>query len=320
VSVVPAAEPIRARRRFGDRVGDYFLYGLTAVAAAAALVLLGLIAYEIFKGAWPAISKFGLGFVSGRTWDVNRNVFGAASLIYGTAVTSFGALLLAGPISLAIALYLSELAPKGVRGAIGALVELLAAIPSVVLGLWGILVMGPFVQDHLEPWLHSTLGFIPLFNGTYSPVGFLPAILILTIMVVPITTSICRELFLRVPTELEEGALALGSTRWEMVRGVVLPYTRSGILAALILGLGRAIGEAIAVAQVAGGFGRITAHLFDGGDTLAARIAIQYQGASTKLQTASIVYLAAILLVISLIVNLAAQVIVWRFERERGAS
>ena len=320
MSVVPAAEPIRARRRFGDRFGDLFLYGLTGLAAAAAVALLGLIAYEIFKGAWPAISKFGLGFVSGTVWDVNRNIFGAAPLIYGTFVTSFGALLLAGPISIAIALYLSELAPGGVRGVIGALVELLAAVPSVVLGLWGILVMGPFVQDHLEPWLHSSLGFIPLFNGTYSPVGLLPAILILTIMVVPITTSICRELFLRVPTELEEGAFALGSTRWEMVRGVVFPYTRSGIAAALILGLGRAIGEAIAVAQVAGGFGRITAHLFDGGDTLAARIALQYQGAATKLQTASIVYLAAILLVISLVVNLVAQVIVWRFEREHGST
>ena len=294
-----------------------FLQGLTGAAAAAVVVLLALIAWKIVDGASLSFDKFGLGFLTGTVWDTNRNVFGAAPFIFGTAVTAFGALVLAAPISVAIALYLSELAPRGVRGVAGALVELLAAVPSVVLGLWGILVMGPFVQDHLEPWLHSTLGFLPLFRGDYSPVGLLPAILVLTIMVVPITTSICRELFTSVPRELEEGALALGSTRWEMVRGVVLPYTRSGIVAALILGLGRALGEAIAVAQVVGGFGRITAHLFQGGDTLASRIALQYQGAATQLQTSSIVYLAAILLVIALVVNVAAQLIVRRFEFQR---
>ncbi|MDQ2984878.1 MAG: phosphate ABC transporter permease subunit PstC [Actinomycetota bacterium] len=317
MNAVPSAEPFRARRRIGDRFGDLFLHGLTGAAAALALVVLGLIAWKLFDGASLAFSKFGLDFVTGTVWDTNRQLFGAGNFLYGTAVTAFGTLLLATPISLAIALYLSELAPGGVRGAVGALVELLAAVPSVVLGLWGILVMGPFVARHVEPTLHSALGFIPLFNGPYSPVGFLPAILILTIMVVPITTSICRELFLSVPTELEEGALALGSTRWEMVRGVVFPYTRSGIAAAVILGLGRAIGEAIAVAQVIGGFGRITAHLFDNGDTLAAKIALSYIGAETKLQLSSIIYLAAILLVIALIVNGAAQLIVNRFEHQR---
>jgi phosphate transport system permease protein len=239
-------------------------------------------------------------------------------LIWGTAVTSFGALLIATPVSIAIGLYLSELAPRGARTVIASLVELLAAIPSVVLGLWGILVLGPFVGKDLEPWLHRHLGFIPLFSGSPENAGILIAILVLTIMVVPITSSVCRELFLSVPAELEQGALALGATRWEMVRGVVLPYTRSGVSAAVLLGLGRAVGEAIAVTQVIGAGHGIHWSLFVTGDTLASKLAEQYQGAVSNLQIASLVYLAAILLVISLIVNLAAQFIVRRFSHEHA--
>jgi phosphate transport system permease protein len=200
---------------------------------------------------------------------------------------------------------------------IGPLVELLAAIPSVVLGLWGILVLGPFVRDHIEPWLKDHFGFLPIFSGEPSQAGMLPAAFVLAIMVVPIVASICRELFLSVPRELEEAALALGSTRWEMVRGVVLTYTRPGIVAALILGLGRAIGEAIAVTQVIGGFTGIERSLFHPADTLASRLASQYQGAPSSLQLSALVYLAAILLVMSLIVNLIAQWIVRRFEFQR---
>jgi phosphate transport system permease protein len=317
VSAVPSAPVLAARRRLGDRVGDWLLYGLTAAATAASIVLLGAIAWKIFDIAGPAMSKFGLSFITTQGWDVQKNVFGALDLIWGTAVTSFFALLIAAPVSIAIGLYLSELAPRGVRWLIATLVELLAAIPSVVLGLWGILVLGPFVGQHLGPFLHDELGFIPLFSGTPENAGILVAVLVLTIMVVPICSSICRELFLSVPTELEEGALALGATRWEMVRGVVLPYTRSGVSAALILGLGRAVGEAIAVTQVIGAGHGIHWSLFVTGDTLASRIAGQYQGAATNLQIASLVYLAAILLVISLIVNLTAQLIVRRFSYER---
>jgi phosphate transport system permease protein len=319
VSAVPTAPPLGGSRRLGDRLGDVLLRCVTLAAAAAAVALVVVIAYKVFDGAHLAFSRFGLGFLTHIAWDPVRNAFGAADFIFGTALTSFVALLIAGPLSIAIGLYLSELAPRGVRGVIAALVELLAAIPSVVLGLWGILVLGPFVQDHLGPWLHSTLGWLPLFSGDPHSAGssMLTATLVLTIMVVPISASICRELFLSVPTELEEGALALGSTRWEMVRGVVLSHTRSGVAAALILGLGRAIGEAIAVTQVIGaGFG-IHWSLFSTGDTLASRIASEYQGASTNLLTSSLVYLAAILLVMSVIVNFAAQMIVKRFEFQR---
>jgi phosphate transport system permease protein len=316
VSAVPSAPTLAQRRRLGDRFGDLALHGVTAAAAAAAVALLVAIAWKIFDVAHPAISKFGFGFLTHQGWDAIQGKFAALDFIWGTAITSFLALLLAAPISIAIGLYLSELAPRGARTVIASLVELLAAIPSVVLGLWGILVLGPFVGSHVEPWLHRHLGFIPLFSGTPENAGILIAVLVLTIMVVPICSSICRELFTGVPTELEDGALALGATRWEMVRGVVLPYTRSGVSAALILGLGRAVGEAIAVTQVVGAGHGIHWSLFATGDTLASRIAAQYQGAS-GLQVPALVYLAAILLVISLIVNLAAQVIVRRFSYER---
>ena len=294
------------------------LHLVTLLAALAAVALVGAIAYKVVDGARLSISHFGLGFLTGTTWDAVRNVFGAGPLLFGTAVTSAIALLVATPLALAIGLYLSELAPGGVRGMIATLVELLAAIPSVVLGLWGILVMAPFLAKHVEPWLHARLGFLGIF-GAPSPTGLgvFTAGLILAIMVLPIVASISRELFLAVPRELEDGALALGATRWEMVRGVVLSSARPGIAAAVILGLGRALGEAIAVAQVSGDGFTIHGSLFDSGSTLASRIALQFQGAVSKLQISSLFYLAVILLVIGLVTNLLAQLIVRRFEYQR---
>jgi phosphate transport system permease protein len=194
------------------------------------------------------------------------------------------------------------------------MVELLAAIPSVVLGLWGILIMGPFLGEHVEPWLKDHLGFIPIFNDYPSNQGLLPACLILTIMVVPIIASISRELFTNVPGDLKQGAMALGATRWEMVRSVSIPQVSGGLVAAVMLGFGRAIGEAIAVTQVIGGVNGFNG-LYGATDTMASRIAAQYAGSATALQKSSLVYLAAILLVISLITNLAAQIISGRLQR-----
>ncbi len=319
----PAATPTRplglSTRSLGDRLGDFTLYGLTGGAAFGALVLVALLVYELFDQAWPSIQKFGLGFVTSHAWDPVKTKFGALDFIWGTLYTSLLAVLLAAPLSIAIALFLSELAPRVVRGLIGALVEMLAAIPSVVIGLWGIFVLGPFLHDHLEPFLSRTLGWTPFFSGGVpaTGTGLLTAVIVLTIMIIPITASIARELFLAVPDELEDGALALGLTRWEMIRGVVLPYTRGGLVAAVILGLGRAVGEAIAVTQVIGGLLGIHVSLFQSGDTLASRIAAQYQGAATNLQVASLVYLALILLLISLLTNVVAQLIVRRFEFQR---
>jgi phosphate transport system permease protein len=316
VTDVSRPVPSDALRGRGVRIGDTVLHGVTLLAAAASVVLVGLIAWELVKGARPAIDRFGLGFLTSTTWDpAARQVFGAGTFIFGTAVTSFVALLIAGPVAIAIALYLTELAPRFLRGPVTSLVETLAAVPSVVIGFWGILVLGPFLAEHVEPALQRALGFVPLFSGRPQASGLLPAIAVLTIMIIPIVTSISRELFLGVPPELKEGALALGLTRWEMLRAVDFPYVRGGLAAALILGLGRAVGEAIAVTQVIGNNVAIPSSLFRASDTLASRIASQYQGATTELQIASLVYLALILLVFSLLANLAAQWIVRRTAR-----
>jgi phosphate transport system permease protein len=308
---------LASRRRLTDRIGDTALHVLTGAAAFGVVAVLGLIIYRLIYGAWPAMQKFGISFVWHAAWDPVTGAFGALDFLYGTAVTSFAAVLIAGPLAIAIALYLTELAPAAVRGIVGSLVEMLAAVPSVVLGLWGIFILGPFVRDHLDPWLKSWFGWIPLFSGTPQQAGLMPAILILAIMIVPITASVSRELFKSVPPDLKEGAYGLGLTRWEMVRGVIIPHTRGGLVAAVVLGMGRAVGEAIAVTQVIGGFAGIPTSLFQPGDTLASRIAAQYQGAVSNLHVASIVYLAVILLVFALLTNLAAQLIVNRFEFQK---
>jgi phosphate transport system permease protein len=288
-------------------------------ASLAATVLLGWIALKVLDLARPAIEEFGLSFVWTDAWDPVKGVYGALAFIYGTVVTSAIALVLATPISIAIALFLTEIAPRRIATPIATMVELLAAIPSVVLGLWGILVFGPWVRDHLEPWLNLWFGWIPAFSGDPSQAGILVAALVLTIMIVPITTAICRELFMRTPKDLMDGALALGSTRWESIRGVMFAYAAPGIAAAVLLGLGRAFGEAIAVNQTIGGAQIIPTSWFSPGDSLGARIAAEYQGAATELQASSILYLAAILMVISLVTNVAAQVVVARFEKARRA-
>ncbi len=322
MSTVPLTQRLGGNRRIRDWLGDRIMLLLTLAASLAVVAIMVAVVYKVMRGAEPSYNRFGISFLWGTVWDANpaKSVFGAGTLLYGTAVTSLIALIVAAPLAIAIALFLSELAPRGVRGVVGSLVEMLAAIPSVVLGLWGILVMGPFVANHLEPWLHRWLGFLPIFSGDPSSSGIFVAGLILAIMVLPIVASICRELFLSVPSELEEGALALGATRWEMVRGVVLQSSRPGIAAALILGLGRALGEAIAVTQVIGDATDIPRSLFGPGDTLASRIAEQFQGAGTNIQTSSLFYLAAVLLVIGLVTNLLAQVIVRRFDAQRGGA
>src|SRR5919197_785105 len=289
MSTVSIPRQLERSRRLGDRLGDRILLALTLAASLAGVAIMVGIAYKVVRGAHLSYSTFGLSFLWGTAWDATKGVFGAAPGLYGTAVTSLIALVVATPLAIAI----------------------------VVLGLWGILVMGPFVANHLEPWLHRWLGFVPIFSGDPSSSGIFVAGLVLAIMVVPIVASICRELFLSVPSELEEGALALGATRWEMVRGVILSSSRPGIAAAVILGLGRALGEAIAVTQVIGAGWVIHSSLFVPGDTLASRIAGQYQTAVSKLQVSSLFYLAAILLVIGLVTNLLAQLIVRRFEVQR---
>jgi phosphate transport system permease protein len=319
-----AAPPnvLRRTRHVADRIGDATLYGLTGLAALIAMLIIAAIIWKVVDGAWPAVRHFGIGFVWHGTWNpvIGREAYGARNFIIGTLVTSFCAMLIAAPLSIAIGLFLSELAPNAIRGPIGSLVEMLAAVPSVVVGLWGILVLGPFMRVHIEPFLGHHFGWIPIFSGAAQQTGVLVAIVVLTIMTIPITSSICRELFTGVPKELKEAAVGLGATRWEMVRDVVVYDVRGGVVAGVILGLGRALGEAIAVTQVIGNsLGPFHLSLFANGNALGSQIAASYQGAGTNLQVAALDYLALILLVITFTANFIAQRIVHRFDRQRTA-
>ncbi|HYZ28320.1 MAG TPA: phosphate ABC transporter permease subunit PstC [Thermoleophilaceae bacterium] len=312
---LPRRPAVFKSRRSSDRIGDGILYGLCAFASVLAVVILAAVAYQVVDGASPAISKFGLGFVTDTSWQPNRGVFGAGSVIFGTLVSSGMALVIATPLGIAIGLYLALLTSSRIRAIIGPLVEMLAAVPSVILGFWGILVLAPFVKDHIEPWLHDRLGFIPLFGSPQTTgLSMFTAGLILAIMILPIIASISRDLFLAVPREVQDGATALGATRWEVIRGVVLPSAAPGVAAATFLGLGRALGEAIAISQVSGAGSQIKSSLFDTGDTLAARIALQFPGAFSEMHFGALFYLALILLVIGVVCNLVAQMIGRRFD------
>jgi phosphate transport system permease protein len=304
-----------------DRAGSKVLYGLCVLAGLLTVVVLADIAYQVISGARLAISTFGIGFLRTSAWAPNFGHLGAATLLFGTAVSAAMAMVIATPLSIAVALYLAMFAPHGVRAVIGPLVEMLAAIPSVVLGFWGVVILAPFVRDHVEPGLHSAFGFLPIFGPPQTTgLSVFTAGLILTVMVIPIIASLSRDLFLTVPRELKEGAEALGATRWEVIRGVVLPTTFPGVAAATVLGLGRALGEAIAVAQVIGDGSKVSKSLFDTGTTLASKIAVDFPNTITKLHTASLFYLALILLVIGIITSLTAQVIARRFDVHRSVT
>jgi phosphate transport system permease protein len=285
------------------------------LAGLFAVLVMVEVFYQVISGAAPAISRFGIGFVWSTDWAVPFSRFGAGSALYGTLICSAIALVIAAPLGIAIALYLSMLAPVRVRQTVGPLVEMLAAVPSIVLGLFGVVVLAPYVQRHVEPFMHSILGFLPIF-GTPQTTGLslFTAGLLLSFMVLPIIASLSRDLFLTVPRELKEAAEALGATRWEVIRGVVLPTTISGVIAATVLGLGRALGEAIAVYSVIGFGLPIHASLFSPGVTLAARIANDIQGYQSTIQLHALYYLALVLLVIGLATSLLAQRIARRFD------
>jgi phosphate transport system permease protein len=308
-----------ADRRATERSrGDQVLRGLCLVAGLLAAAVLFEIAYQVISGARPAISKFGLSFLWHTDWAPNLNHFGAGVMLYGTAVTSVIAMLIAVPLSIAIALYLAMLAPATVRTVVGPLVEMLAAIPSVILGFWGLIYLSPYVHAHIEPFLHNTLGFLGIFGPPQTTgLSIFTGGLILTVMIVPIIASLSRDLFLTVPRELVEGAEALGATRWEVIRGVLLPSTIAGVAAATTLGLGRALGESIAVLSVIGTAAQIHASWFETGNTLAARIANDIQYPVSGLQINSIFYLALILLVFGIVTNLLARAVARRYDVHR---
>lgn len=316
------------RRRLTPKgaLGDNVLRGLALAAAALTLIALIALGIQIVKGSKLSFDTFGLGFITDTTWDPTtgnggKGTFGAGVMLYGTLVTSVFALAIALPVGVAIGLYLAELARPSVARVTGPLVEMLAAVPSVVVGFWGLLVVAPFLSKRVEPFLNEHFGFIPLFGEPQpSGISLFTACVLLSIMILPIVASISRDLFLTVPHEMKDGAEALGATHWEVVRGVNLPATAAGIAAAGLLALGRALGEAIAVAQVVGGGQKIETSLFMPGDTLASRIASQFPSALSNLQISSLYYLGAILLVIGVAANLGAVWIARRFDYERKAA
>jgi phosphate transport system permease protein len=313
------ADPRRGSRLDNvDRRANRALKWLALGGGALVFLVLLAIVYQIISGASSAFDRFGLAFIVHKPWVPVSNQYGAWTFIYGTLVTGVGSVLLSTILGVSIGLFLSLMAPRRVAAIIGPLVEMLAAIPSVIIGLIGIYLICPFIKTDIEPWVHSALGWIPIF-GAPEPVGnsIFAAILVLTIMVVPIIAALTRDLFLTVPGELRDGAEALGATRWEMIRGVVIPTTQSGIVAAAVLGFGRAVGEAIAVAQVIGGVPEAPLNLFKGGYTGAAVIANTFVSPVSTLNTSVLFYIAAILLVIGISSNLAAQRISRSFVRVR---
>jgi phosphate transport system permease protein len=314
VAVVGRESRRRPRARlFGDRL---FNFTTLALALFILLILFGL-ALALVIDSWPAIRRFGFSFLISTDWDPVTDLYGALPFIYGTAVSSAIALIIAVPLSLGVALCLSEMAPEWLSRRLGFLVDLLAAIPSVVYGLWAIFVLGPWIRDHAERFLGTYLGFLPLFQGPKVSVGMLSAGVVLAIMVIPYISSVCTDVFRIVPHTQREAALALGATKWEMVRMAVLPYGLSGIIGAIILGLGRALGETIAVAMVIGNSPQISASLFAPAATLASVIANEFAEATSDLYVASLIELGLVLLALGVVLNIIARLLVAAVARQR---
>src|SRR6476661_1284927 len=293
---------------YGDRV-----FNLVLVCAAALIpILLGFLVFELWTGSRLAMAKFGLDFITTSVWDPVAERFGAFPLIFGTLLSSFLALLIAVPLSLGVAVYLTEFAPKFLRQPVAFVIGLLAAIPSVVYGLWGIFVLVPVLRKTLFPFLRDALGFLPFFQGPIYGPSMLAAGIILAIMVMPYVMSVSREVLLAVPNSQREAALALGATRWEAVISAVVPYARAGLIGALILGLGRALGETMAVTMLIGNRHELAASLFAPGYTMAAAIANEFSEATSDIHLSALMAVGFVLLIITLVVNAAARMLVRR--------
>ena len=301
-------------RFFGDRIFGLSTLGLALVVLALIIAL----AIVLVQAAWPALRQFGPRFLTSADWDPVNDVYGALPFIYGTAVSSALALTIAVPLSLGVSLCLSELAPVWLKRPIGFLVELLAAIPSVVYGLWAIFVLGPWLRDHVEPILKGALGFLPFFHGPLTSVSMFSAGVILAVMVIPYISSVCTDVFAVVPQSQREAALALGATKWEMVRLSVLPPSISGVVGAIILGLGRALGETIAVAMVIGNSPNISFSLFAPAATLASVIANEFAEATTSMYQAALIELGLVLMALAIILNVLARLLVVGVRRRAG--
>ncbi|TME09757.1 MAG: phosphate ABC transporter permease subunit PstC [Chloroflexi bacterium] len=314
---------VTAAARFGraaSRVPDVVFRSGSGVLAWVAVGILGLLAALLVANSGQALAKFGISFLTGTTWDPIAGIYGALPFIIGTIASSFIAIVLATPIGLLTAIFLAELAPRRVAIPLTFTIELLAAIPSVVFGLWGVFVLGPFLSRTVEAWVVDTLGWIPIFAGPPFGVGLFTAGVILTLMILPTIVAISRDMITAVPDSQREAMLALGATRWEMITNAVLPYARSGIIGAVILGLGRALGETMAVTMVIGNRPQIPQSIFDSSQTIASQIATTFNEASIGLQTSALISLGLVLLVITMTLNVIARLLVWRVAGPQGTS
>ena len=318
----PADRHLETRRAIehasGAGRGDSLFKLVAMCAGGLVLVILGLITISTAWQSWPAFQQEGISFITSTDWDPNAGQFGALAFIYGTVLVSIIALAMAVPVSLGIALFSTQVAHRRLRSPIGFVVDLLAAIPSVVYGLWGVLVLVPFIEPVYQG-ISDSIGTWPVFSWFFGPPvngkSFMTAGIILAFMITPIITSLSTEVIKTVPAQQREAALALGATRWEMIRGSILPWSRGGITGAVMLGLGRAMGETIAAALVIGSSPQITTHVFASGDAMAAYIANQFGEASGVFRSA-LIGLGLVLFVVTIIVNISAQRIIGRFDRK----
>jgi phosphate transport system permease protein len=320
VSTVSHAAMLSVMRR--QRIQDWIFHKVTMTFALSVLfVLIGII-ISLAMGAWPALKEFGPGFITRVEWDPINDQYGALIAIVGTLSTAGIALLIAFPVSFGIALFLTEICPVWLKRPLGTAIELLAGVPSIIYGMWGLFVFVPLFGDYVQPFLKSTLGQLPfigvLFSGPTMGIGILTAALILAVMIIPFISSVMRDVFEIVPAVLKESAYGLGCTRWEVVRKIVLPYTKTGVVGGVMLGLGRALGETMAVTFVIGNANKLSASLFAPGNSIASTLANEFGEAATTLHVSSLFALALILFVITFIVLTAAKLMLAGMSRKEG--
>jgi phosphate transport system permease protein len=319
VAALPVVDATRSTR---DAATDRGFRWLVTAAGMFVLVGLGAAAFSMLWGGRATFEKFGLGFLWSDTWDPVGQQFGALVSIYGTVVSSLIAMVIAVPVSFGIAMFLTEIAPKWMRGPVGTAIELLAGIPSIIYGMWGLFVFAPLFGDHVQPLLKHTLGVLPwigpLFKGPTMGLGLLTAGLILAVMIIPFIASVLREVFLTVPGRLKESSYALGSTRWEVVWDVVLPYTRSAVLGGIFLGLGRALGETMAVTFVLGNAHELSASLLMPGNSIAATIANEFSEADSEMYRSSLIALGFVLFLVTFVVLAIARLMLRQLDKREG--
>jgi phosphate transport system permease protein len=306
----------------GDAIADRGFRWLVTGAGLLVLAALASAALSMLWGGREAFARFGIGFLWSNTWDPVGQQFGALVPIYGTIVTAVVAMIIAVPVSFGIAMFLTEIAPKWMRSAVGAAIELLAGIPSIIYGMWGLFVLVPVLAEHVYPWIDAHLGRLPLvgalFSGPPLGLGMLTAGLVLAIMVIPFIASVMREVFLTVPGRLKESAYALGSTRWEVVWDVVLPYTRSAVIGGVFLGLGRALGATMAVTFVLGNAHELVASLLMPGNSIAATIANEFAEADSEMYRSALIALGFVLFLVTFVVLSLARLMLRRLSRREG--